>query len=93
MAPALPFITAALGGVAAFSSYKAGKEQKKALEAQEEEARLAQEEQEALALKEEKAAALKVKEGQKRLIKGASRGGLLYGSELGVEEKTQALGV
>jgi len=77
-------LTAAAGVAGAVTSYKAGEAQEDALKKQQKEAEKAQAKQEALAIKEKKASDLQLKEGQQRLLKGATgRGGLLYGSELG----------
>lgn len=78
--------TAAVGGVAV--SAKAASEQKKATARSEEEARKVQAEQEALALSEKKAADTKLEEQRTRILKGQQgRGGLLFGSELGVTDE------
>ena len=80
---------AAVGG--AYTSYEAGKDQKDANEKAQRAAQAAQAEQAALAADEEKAAALKLKDQQARLVRGKQgRGGLLFGSELGVQDDDKA---
>lgn len=83
---------AAVGG--AYTAYAAGEDQKDANAKAEAAARKAQDEQAALAAEEEKAAALKLKDQQARLVRGKQgRGGLLFGSELGVQDdKASTLG-
>ena len=88
-------VIAAIAGVASAGvSYQAGEDQKKANDEARRNAEAAQAEQAALAAEEEKAAALKLKDQQARLVRGKQgRGGLLFGSELGVQDdKATTLG-
>ncbi len=84
-------LTAASTAYSASEARKSRESQAAAQAKAEAEARRVQEEQAALASEEEAAAAEKLKEQQARLIRGRKgRGGLLFGSELGVEETDKA---
>ena len=77
---------AAVGGVVI--SEEARKDAKAATARSEASAREAQAEQEAVALSEKKAADTKLEEQRARILKGQQgRGGLLFGSELGVTDE------
>ena len=74
---------------------KARKAQQKALDNSERMARESQAEQESLALQEKKTASSKLRDQQQRLLRASTgRGGLLFGSETGVQTPTTStLGV
>ena len=77
----------------AVESRKSRKEQAAANTRAEEQARAAQAEQESLAQEEQRAADIKLEEQRARILKGQKgRGSLLFGSELGTEEKATTLG-
>lgn len=75
------------------TSYRAGEEAKKQASRAEKKAATAQAEQEKMAIADKKASDLALKEQQQKMVKGTSgRTGLLFGSELGTEDKKQTLG-
>ena len=74
----------------AVEARKAGKLQEHISKQTEAVAKANQKKQEALALKEKKAADTKLEEQRARILKGQTgKGGLLFGSELGVEDETK----
>jgi hypothetical protein len=86
-------VGAVAAGYTAYESHQAGKEQKKQAERAEFSAREAQAKQEKIAIADKKASDLALKEQQQKMMKGTSgRTGLLFGSELGTEDKKTTLG-
>ena len=76
----------------AIEAKKAGKEQKAATKKAEATALAETKKQEALALSEKKKADTKLEEQRARILKGQTgKGGLLFGSELGVEDEAKKL--
>ena len=77
----------------AVEARKSRKDQAEAQAKAEGRAKEVQAQQEALAKKEKQASDIKLKEQQQRLLKSTTKGGLLFGGELGTEDtKKQTLG-
>ena len=86
-------VTAGASIYGAVEAHKQGKRQERATKRSETAAATAQAEQEAFALEEKKVADTKLEEQRARILKGQQgRGGLLFGSELGTQDKKQTLG-
>lgn len=87
-------LIAVASAVGAKTSYDAAKDQKKAMKKQQAEAKKAQEEADKSAVAEKKKADMEAQKQQRRLLKGRSRGGLLFGSEHGTGDDSmkQTLG-
>lgn len=83
-------VSAAAQTYTAVETKKAGKEQKEATKKAEATALAETKKQEALALSEKKKADTKLEEQRARILKGqTNKGGLLFGSELGVDDETK----